>query len=335
MDTRAHNSEICPVNEVIKLVQQQDIEHLRDALLDCIEQQYNSAEVYIYEHTTSIYHQSREFSPTLSAYRGTNIDLETHQKNIKLKGDNDSIQFVGFNYLEDNHYVQVFTIESERSSRGLLVTICPELINEDYINILTEVYNCQVILLRNRDTDALTGLLNRQSFDSRLSKIQQSNEKNNRNNDKPLNYCFALLDIDFFKKVNDKYGHVYGDEVLLIFADLMKKSFRQSDMLFRYGGEEFAVLLHDVDITHGKNILERFRATIEEFDFPLQNKVTTSIGYCLLNDQIPLPTLIENADKALYYSKENGRNQVNNYENLLSEKRVEDRIIDDGDIELF
>ena len=63
----------------------------------------------------------------------------------------------------------------------------------------------------------------------------------NRADDEHCQFCFTLIDIDFFKKVNDKYGHVYGDEVLLIFSNLMKKTFRDVDMLFRYGGEEFAV----------------------------------------------------------------------------------------------
>lgn len=335
MDSPHHDLEDCPVSALLDLVQQDDVEHLRNSLLDSIENLQQGCEIFLYEHTAEVFEKDSNSFPGLVSHRGKSIDLEEHKNNIRLTCNSNSIQLDGFNYLDDDKYVQVFTVEGEKASRGLLITITRDVLNESYINSLVTAYNHQIHLLRNRDTDALTGLLNRQHFDKKLLKVHQSLGHHNRKDDEPVDYCFALFDIDFFKRVNDKYGHVYGDEVLLIFADLMKRSFRDIDLLFRYGGEEFAVLLHDANIEQGRVALERFRKAVEEFNFPLQNKVTTSIGCCEFTNEVALPSIIENADKALYFSKQNGRNQLNSYKDLVSQQHIQESVIDDGDIELF
>ena len=115
----------------------------------------------------------------------------------------------------------------------------------------------------------------------------------------------------------------------------MKKTFRDVDLLFRYGGEEFAVLLKGVNLEQADFILNRFRKNIEAFNFPMENKVTTSIGYCEFNNKIPLSSIIERADKALYYSKEHGRNKTSGFEFLLEKNEIQDIIIDEGDVEIF
>ncbi|MDH5601851.1 MAG: GGDEF domain-containing protein, partial [Gammaproteobacteria bacterium] len=228
-----------------------------------------------------------------------------------------------------------FNVERKGTHRGLLITIYKDVIDERYINTLLSAYNHQAHLLRNKETDSLTGLLNRQSFDARLSKLHDSFACANRCDDQHCSYTFALLDIDFFKKVNDKYGHVYGDEVLILFANLMKKTFRDSDMLFRYGGEEFAVLLHDVNPVLADSILNRFRNTVADFNFPMDNKVTTSIGFSEFTNKIPVSSIVEHADKALYYAKENGRNKTTGFEQLLAENKIQDSVVHNDDIELF
>ena len=326
----------CPVKDLLYLIRQEDIEQLRNALLDILEKSYPNSELYLYEQGYSLYDSGkRKFSPTLIACRSKNENCISKNQLMQLSSDDNSINFDGFNYLPTDDYVQVFTVESERSNRGLLITICESVIDEHYVYTLLSAYNHQVYLLRNKETDSLTGLLNRQSFDSKLAKLHENFDLENRADDEPCKFSFALLDIDFFKHVNDKYGHVYGDEVLLLFSNLMKKTFRDTDMLFRYGGEEFAVLLHDVTLEQTDSILNRFRNNIEAFNFPMENKVTTSIGYCEFNNKIPLSSIIERADKALYYSKEHGRNKTRGFEYLIEQNKIQDTIIDSGDIELF
>jgi len=326
------NTTECPVKDLLYLVRQDNIEKLRAALLDLIDQFQPGGEIYLYEQGYSLYNSGKQsFSPVLLDSRCK----DKKKKVIKLQNNKEKNKFDSFTFLPTEDYVQVFSVEAERSSRGLLITVNSNIIDEEYINTLLNVYNNQVYLLRNKDTDSLTGLYNRLSFDNKLEKIHNNLSYENRSNDEKNQYYFAMLDIDFFKKVNDKFGHIYGDEVLLLFSNAMKNTFRDNDLLFRYGGEEFAILLKDVNSEQTLNILERFRKSIEEMDFPLDNKVTVSIGFCSFNNTIPLATIIERADKALYYSKDNGRNKVSHFETLLEQGIVEDIRISEGDIELF
>ncbi len=336
MDVVPENTADCPVKDLLYLIRQDDTEQLRAALLDSIDKFQPGGEIYLYEHGYSLYQASgHAFSPTLIACRGKNNYQIDKDQLEQISSDDHAVQFDGFKYLPTEDYVQVFTVESERSSRGLLITINKNIINEHYVYTLLSAYNHQIYLLRNKDTDSLTGLYNRQSFDSKLVKLHNNLGFVNRAGDEPTKYCFALLDIDFFKKVNDKYGHVYGDEILLLFANIIKQTFRDNDMLFRYGGEEFAILLSNVELELAGVILNRFIKKIEDFAFPMENKITASIGYCAFNNEIPLSSIIERADKALYYSKEHGRNKTSSFENLLSQEKIKDTIIAEGEIELF
>ena len=336
MEIELDNGVDCPVKDLLYLIRQDDIEHLRNALLYVLDKSHSGGEFYLYEQGYSLYEANkRAFAPKLIACRSENKSCINKDQLIQLSSDDHSIHFDGFKYLPTDKYVQVFTVESERSNRGLLITINEDVIDEHYVHTLISAYNHQVQLLRNKDTDSLTGLFNRQSFDLKLTKLYENFDLENRAEDEPCTFAFALLDIDFFKKVNDKFGHVYGDEVLLLFSNLMKKTFRDSDMLFRYGGEEFAVLLHDITLEQADSVLNRFRTSVENFTFPMDNKVTTSIGYCEFNNKIPLPSIIQRADKALYYAKEHGRNKTCGFESLINQNEITDIVIDEGEVELF
>ena len=326
------NTVDCPVKDVLHLVRQDSIEKLRSALLDVIDRFQPGGEIYLYEQGYSLYDSSKQsFSPVLldSRCKGKK------KKVVKLQNNKEKNKFESFTFLPTEDYVQVFSIEAERSNRGLLITINSNIIDENYVNTLLDAYNNQVYLLRNKDTDSLTGLYNRLSFDSKLEKIHNDLKYEKRSNDETKQYYFAMLDIDYFKRINDEFGHIYGDEILLLFSNAIKNTFRDIDLLFRYGGEEFAALLKDVSAEQAQSILERFRKSIEEINFPLNNKVTVSIGFCAFTNNFPLATIIERADKALYYSKNNGRNKVSYFEALLEKKEIEDIVISEGDIELF
>ena len=156
--------------------------------------------------------------------------------------------------------------------------------------------------------DGLTGLYNRRQFEIGLE------QECNRTKRHPSDFSLAILDIDFFKKVNDTYGHQYGDYVLKTVADLMKQSFRKTDLLYRYGGEELVMIMPETNIEGAIIPVQRLRRMVEEYDFDyngVKAKVTVSIGltmnYQNLNNSADI---LKSADEALYRAKEEGRNRV-------------------------
>ena len=160
--------------------------------------------------------------------------------------------------------------------------------------------------------DGLTGLYNRRQFEISLE------QECNRTKRHPSDFSLAILDIDFFKKVNDTYGHQYGDYVLKTVADLMKQSFRKTDLLYRYGGEELVMIMPETNIEGATIPVQRIRRMVEEYDFDyngVKAKVTVSIGltmnYQNLNSSADI---LKSADEALYKAKEEGRNRVILYE---------------------
>ena len=215
--------------------------------------------------------------------------------------------------------------------------------SKEFIENYLEIYRNYLNLLIDSELDTLTGLLNRKTFDRGLKKILD--EKNNQQNIEEENsrrscsatnvHWLAIADIDFFKQINDNYGHVYGDEVLLLLANVMRKSFRGLDILFRFGGEEFVIILRSTDLEGAKNALERFRRKVENYNFPQVGTISISIGFVEIT-QNSIPTeILGNADEALYFSKDNGRNQVNQYEELLATGSIEKAQKSSEDIELF
>ncbi|HEX9812295.1 MAG TPA: GGDEF domain-containing protein [Burkholderiales bacterium] len=202
---------------------------------------------------------------------------------------------------------------------------------------LLRVYSNQTFLVSRSQLDPLTGLFNRQSFYERIRQVAQRSAPQRRAGDAGefRGNCFALFDIDNFKQVNDLYGHQYGDEVLLLLARLMTRSFRHEDVLFRYGGEEFAAVLVNVDMDSAGRLLERFRRAVQSFSFPRLEPKTLSIGFTALNVEAGADKVVLCADKALYYAKNNGRNQVCCYETLIAAGKLPPVMVAEGDIELF
>lgn len=160
--------------------------------------------------------------------------------------------------------------------------------------------------------DGLTGLYNRRQFEIGLE------QEYNRTRRHPADFSLAILDIDFFKKVNDTYGHQYGDYVLKTVADLMKKSFRKTDLLYRYGGEELVMIMPETNIEGASIPVQRLRNLVENYDFEYNNvkaKVTVSIGLTMNYPELATTAdILKSADEALYKAKEEGRNRVILYE---------------------
>jgi diguanylate cyclase (GGDEF)-like protein len=191
----------------------------------------------------------------------------------------------------------------------------------------------QTALLDYGERDTLTGLLNRKTFESRFARICGELPDAVSSASQPYSWL-GILDIDHFKTINDTYGHVIGDEVLLLVSQIMQRTLRGSDQLFRFGGEEFVVVLEDTNATGANIAFERIRAAIEHHNFPQVGKVTASLGFTTIRRQEPPTSCVERADEALYFIKRNGRNGVRCFEHLVESGEM---IVKDnsGDVELF
>ena len=160
--------------------------------------------------------------------------------------------------------------------------------------------------------DALTGLNNRRSLDIRI--VQEAAVAKRKN----LPLCVMMLDIDYFKKINDTYGHYVGDIILKSFANIIKDELREYDFPARYGGEEFFIILPSTTLEEAKLVANRLRKRIEDEAFDISKfnsqiktlNITTSIGLTKLTSDIDAKKLYINVDKALYEAKKSGRNKV-------------------------
>ncbi|WP_169568623.1 PleD family two-component system response regulator [Sneathiella limimaris] len=158
-------------------------------------------------------------------------------------------------------------------------------------------------------TDSLTGLYNRRYMTNHLETLQGSAQADY----KPVS--LLILDIDYFKKVNDTHGHDVGDEVLKQFAGRMIKSVRGIDLACRYGGEEFVVVMPDTDLAVALGVAERLRKEVGDSPFHIPGvnltlDITCSIGVAMANQEETTESLIKRADEALYQAKRDGRNRV-------------------------
>lgn len=198
---------------------------------------------------------------------------------------------------------------------------------------IVSVYRNFQNLLDYSERDSLTGLLNRKTFDDQLTKMLQASSSEQEapqpgqpERRQPLEenkQWLAVVDVDHFKLVNDKFGHLYGDEVLILIANLMTSSFRSQDRVFRFGGEEFVVLLRSTTLDNAQKIIDRFRTNVEAHVFPQVGQVTVSVGFVSISPFESPVNILGRADQALYYAKSHGRNQACHYDQLVSGGQLE------------
>ena len=228
--------------------------------------------------------------------------------------------------------IGVFPIKGEDSNLGALVaysTIGKLTPNEiDYLVELTKQSgitiqraNVYSEVLKHATLDALTGLNNRRQFEIRLK--QETAQSVRKNTD----LCGLMLDIDYFKRVNDTYGHAAGDCVIRGIAEIISKTVREYDIACRYGGEEFFVLLPMAKIEDTLAVAQRIRQNIQNTKIDIREakvkgvpylQVTASIGINYFDKKVTPEEFYQGADKALYQSKINGRNRVTIYEESMS-----------------
>lgn len=212
---------------------------------------------------------------------------------------------------------------------------------------ILRVYSNYLSLIEKTQKDKLTGLFNRETLDNEITKIlvrqnvnfeeELTSSDDMRRRAYAVKYWLGVIDIDHFKSINDTYGHLYGDEVIILVARLMKSGvIRDDDLVYRYGGEEFVVLLKAPSEEDAMQTFDRIRQLVAEHHFPQLKQVTISLGFVEVEGQQSPSDVIGEADEALYIAKQNGRNQVQSYRQLLMEGKIQHSAqLAHGDVELF
>jgi diguanylate cyclase (GGDEF)-like protein len=301
---------------VVHLTGTRDHESLAQLLVDTITQLTHASIVSVYALGGELGHLSAKVVASSNPYEVAGSHITALDSHPEFR---DCIEKQkAFTTTQENNERSIFPILEQGNVAGLLVCEHPHtglVINHELISALISIYANQQSLLNHQQRDGLTGLYNRVALQNWLAKtLGKDTQAERRAGDDKSHGCCAMFDIDLFKRINDTRGHLYGDEVLLIFSDLMRESFRFNDLLFRYGGEEFVAILTDTDLESALAVLERFRTTVSQHNFAQLNQVTVTIGVSQISPHTKPDKLIEQADKALYYGKNHGRNQVNAYE---------------------
>ncbi|MGH1374519.1 MAG: GGDEF domain-containing protein [Cellvibrionaceae bacterium] len=221
-------------------------------------------------------------------------------------------------------------VEGAKASGAILLHYpADSIVAFDLVEALLNIYQNYLNILRESESDKLTGLLNRRTFDGKFQHLvaQQSQqakssftekESQQRHQQRQNHSWLGIIDIDHFKTINDEYGHIYGDEILLLLSQQMQGFFRRADLLFRFGGEEFVVLLEPTDESGADIAFSRFVSRIADYRFPQVGQVTISVGFAPIYTDSVSTDVFGRADQALYYAKRHGRNQVASYLELLS-----------------
>ncbi len=245
---------------------------------------------------------------------------------------------------EGDRYVTVLPLLVEVGLPGVLEVRSEQPLSLETlrpIQTLLRVFGNFQNLLESSQRDTLTGLLNRQTFDATFLKASMPVVDNpmettvERRANTKTGYWLGVVDIDHFKRVNDGFGHLIGDEVLVLVARIMRQSFRHYDRLYRFGGEEFVVLLRGGDEEDAKAAFERFRTNVESYLFPQVKTVTISLGFTEVQHQDTPNQAFSRADQGVYQAKHQGRNRVLCYEGLVRDGVIKVEGDHVGDVELF
>lgn len=212
------------------------------------------------------------------------------------------------------------------------------------LRAFARLYRNFLLLIMATERDALTGLFNRRTLETRLAQLSNevsqrhaalaSTDSKRRATPDTLAHYVAMLDVDRFKKINDSFGHLFGDEVLLLVSRMMKEVLRDEDMLFRYGGEEFCAVLLCQTHEGALAAMNRFRERIAAHRFPQLEQVTLCAGLAQMRPEELPAAAIARADQALYVAKETGRNKVCDYDAELAAGRLKPEAAA-ADVELF
>jgi len=248
-----------------------------------------------------------DLSLPVKVYMNSPVDVVSQKTSIRT-----ALEFV-----KEKHYKRLIVVDDD-DGRLIGVITQKELIDLTYnrwallmrehqeelqeINTILKAQNKAYELMAS--TDSLTGLYNRHKFkDFFISSLKMMLERDGV-------MSLVMMDMDYFKKVNDTYGHNVGDDVLKGIASILKNGIREIDIACRWGGEEFVLLFPTVDIQQAYKIAEKLRLEIQNKHIPTVGNVTASFGITSIYDETSIEDAIHKADNALYHAKSSGRNCV-------------------------
>jgi len=231
-------------------------------------------------------------------------------------------------------------LATDTGAYGVIEVTTAEAIPEQGRTLLVsvaKVYRNLISLLDYSERDTLTGLLNRRTFDDCFLRDPAGIPcARQRPADAAApDIWLGVVDVDHFKQVNDRYGHLIGDEVLLLLARLLQANFRATDRVFRFGGEEFVVLMRCPGEAEAFIACERLRHSVAGHLFPQVGRVTVSVGVApVMPDDAP-SIAFERGDRAVYKAKSDGRNRVVLWSSLAQARAAAALAQDAGGVELF
>lgn len=202
---------------------------------------------------------------------------------------------------------------------------------------LAKIYENYQKIISASERDGLTGLYNRKVLTTKIDLLLDRFliQGTSIIDDPTHHHWVCIFDIDHFKQINDALGHVFGDEVILLVTAMMKKIFHDEDILFRYGGDEFVVIMHPQSREEMEATVSEFIDAVNKRDYGQAKEVSISMGAAAISDQeLNAITVLGFADQALYKAKQNGRNQVAFYEDLIASGDLKSLKPED-DVELF
>lgn len=223
-------------------------------------------------------------------------NIEKYKEIKNLKSENNLVHNI-----KNNTWYEYKTFDYKENNKNYKVEIYKD-ITKYKQNDITEI-------------DFTTKLLNKQTTFKQLEEYLKSI------NEKPESFTLAMADIDFFKKINDTYGHLAGDEILKKISECLIKNTKGDDIVGRFGGEEFIILLKNTNLDNSKALLEKIRKDIDDLIVKYNNFIIDNLNISIgavfnQGNNTDLNNLIEKADKALYNVKENGRNQTKFFDEI-------------------
>jgi len=263
------------------------------------------------------------------------LDDNRHRFNCLLSREPVEFAWAG----EDGPRINYFPLfaDTRMDEEGVLEIHSAFALSEGQLGAIVDVqhvFRNMYSLLAYSDRDALTGLLNRKSLDDtfysavleemdeglQVSEAQPETalvSGQERRHRVPPNYWLGTISVDNFGLINDKNGHLIAEEVLLLVARIMNNTFRTYDRLYRFGGEQFAVLMHCPDEALVLAAFERFRANVEKFNFPQAGRITVCAGFTRVTADDSPSTALERAERAVDFAQNNGRNKVFSHAELV------------------
>ncbi len=246
-----------------------------------------------------------EFNSTYGSVVSQFMEYENY---FSLSGLNNSVPWLSeLSSKENTQYSILLLNHNTFEPETFVIDVNPIQYSDKFVVTLTNITS---ITTRSKKYemkatyDVLTNIYNRSKFNECIEEQHKLFARYGGD------LCFAIFDIDFFKKVNDVHGHVVGDETLITFAQTIEENVRNTDVFARWGGEEFTLLLPQTKLESASFVVENLRRLIEKVDFKAIGQKTCSIGLTQFKEGDTIDTVLVRADEALYEAKESGRNKV-------------------------